>query len=248
MKTYEILFVLFLTALIGCMKGTPKSAELNSTQHFEINQITNTGNILTYDLGYPHIENILESYEHNIKRYANRYGFDWRLILALMNQESRFQIEAVSPMGAYGLMQIMPKTGQEVSSILYIESVKEPEDNIAGGIYYLWWTYSLFMQDPDFGYSKATEDDRLMLALAAYNGGPSRVKAAQDIATYLYLDPYRWSIIRSILPLLSPRYYTLHQYVWESGKPEGGYFSGYMETINYVDSVMEFYSHYQHIF
>ncbi len=248
MKWYEILFVLFLTALIGCMKDTPKSAEIIIAQPLGIDQITNTGNIPAYELGYPHIERILDSYGDIIRRYADRYGFDWRLILALMNQESRFQIEAVSPVGVYGLMQIMPKTGREVSSIIYIENIQDPESNIAGGIHYLWWTYSLLSHENGYSLSRANEEDQLMLALASYNGGLSRVRDAQSIAMYLHLDPNRWSIIRSILPLLSSQYSTLHQCVWEKGKPEGGYFSGYEETINYVDSVMEYYSLYQRIF
>lgn len=164
MKSYEILFVLSLVVLIGCKERTQKATEINSP-YIETKQVPNTDNIPRYVLGYPHIENIIDSYDHTIKRYANRYGFDWRLILAMMNQESRFQVEAISPVGAYGLMQIMPKTGEEIVSTLYIENVNDPEYNSAGGVYYLRWVYSRFMQDQEEEHSKATEEDRLMLAL-----------------------------------------------------------------------------------
>ncbi len=201
------------------------------------------------DLGYPRIERILSSYENTIKRYANRYGFDWRLILAVMNQESRFRVQAVSHRGAYGLMQIMPRTGQDVSAALGIESVQQPEDNIAGGVYYLWRVKSMFTPpDSLVIHTSATEEDIIKLALAAYNGGRTRVYDAQAMAVYLGLDPYRWDVIKDLLPMMSRRYYTLHQYVWENGRPSGGYFYGWPETINYVESVMGYYQHYKVLF
>jgi membrane-bound lytic murein transglycosylase F len=202
------------------------------------------------DLGYPRIGAILDSYEGTIRRYADRYGFDWRLILAVMNQESRFVPHAVSHRGAYGLMQIMPVTGVEVSAKLGIDGVSVPEDNIAGGVYYLWRMHTLFGR-PDA--ASETEDgeesfDRLRLALAAYNGGPSRIGDAQMLARYLNLDPYQWEIIRDLLPMLSRRYTSLHRHVWESGRPSGGWFEGFNETIGYVDRTVEYYSYYRQIF
>jgi soluble lytic murein transglycosylase-like protein len=204
---------------------------------------------LRMDLGYPRIEGFLSTYEQTIRRNSNRYGFDWRLILAVMNQESRFRIQAVSHRGAYGLMQIMPGTGMDVSSELGIDSIRQPENNITGGVYYLWRMRAMFSPpDSDRGNTSATEGDILKLALAAYNGGPSRVRDAQRLAVYLGLDPYRWDVIRDLLPMLERRYYTLHRSVWENGRPTGNYFYGWPETINYVDSVMEYYSYYQAMF
>lgn len=201
------------------------------------------------DLGYPRIERILDSYEETIRRYANRYGFDWRLILAVMNQESRFRIQAVSHRGAYGLMQIMPMTGEEVSAQLGISGISLPEDNIAGGVYYLWRMYTLFHPgDSDTDYDEDIAPDRIRIALAAYNAGPSRIRDAQRLARYLNLDPYSWDIIRNLLPMLSRRHSSLHAYVWEHGRPIGGYFNGYAETINYVDRTMEYYDYYRTIF
>jgi soluble lytic murein transglycosylase-like protein len=212
-------------------------------------QIDELDILMRMDLGYPRIERILNSYEDTIRRYADRYGFDWRLILAVMNQESRFRVQAVSHRGAYGLMQIMPITGKEVSNALGIEGVVIPEDNIAGGVYYLWRMHTLFSKgtvhaDGDIDYSF----DGLRLALAAYNGGPSRIRDAQHLARYLNLDPYRWDTIRDLLPMLSRRYSSLHAYVWDEGIPTGGYFEGYNETLNYVDRTVEYYAYYRQMF
>jgi soluble lytic murein transglycosylase-like protein len=60
-------------------------------------------------------KNIVRTYGPTIKRYAELYGFDWRLILATMKQESRFSPTAESHRGAYGLMQLMPGTGEEIA-------------------------------------------------------------------------------------------------------------------------------------
>lgn len=219
-------------------------------EELSLNDLSQLDYLMRSDLGFPRIERILNSYEQTIKRHSGRYGFDWRFILAVMNQESRFRIQAVSHRGAFGLMQIMPGTGRDVSTALGIEGVRHPEDNIAGGVYYLWRVRSMFNSPSDKADADndAVKEDILRLSLAAYNAGPTRVRDTQRMAGYLGLDPYRWDVIRDLLPMLTRDYYTLHQYIWDSGRPEGGYFYGWPETINYVESVMGYYSYYQQIF
>jgi soluble lytic murein transglycosylase-like protein len=56
----------------------------------------------------PSTEQCIRSYGPAIKRYAGEYGFDWRLVLAIMKQESRYSRNAESHRGAIGLMQLMP--------------------------------------------------------------------------------------------------------------------------------------------
>lgn len=172
-----------------------------------------------------------------IRAYAARYGFDWRLILAVMRQESRFSSTAVSHKGAYGLMQIMPVTGEELAGVLGLEDVTRPQNNIKGGIFYLRQMYDL-MESRD-------ETERLRLSLAAYNAGVARIYDAQQLAAYLQEDPTSWQSIRDALPLLSKRYYTLHQNVWSEAKPTSGWFGDARETVDYVDTIMEFYDDYR---
>lgn len=184
----------------------------------------------------PATQEIIAQYGATVKRYAHEYGFDWRLILAVMKQESRFEPEAESEKGAFGLMQIMPVTGAEVARSLALEDVSNPGENIRAGVYYLRKLYDLF--------DGSNEADRLKLTLASYNAGAGRVYDAQELSAYLQDDPGRWQSVRDALPLLSKRYETLHRSVWPMQKPRNGWFGGSRQTIAYVNAVVEHYETY----
>lgn len=181
----------------------------------------------------PPTERCIRSYGPAIKRYAGRYGFDWRLVLAIMKQESRFSRNAESRRGAIGLMQLMPVTREELAMKLDIEDLSHPEHNIQAGIFYLRKLYDLF--------EGAEEADRLKLTLAAYNAGISRVRDAQALAVHLDDQPMQWQAVKDALPLLSKQFYTLHRTIWGQDKPKSGWFGNSRETIKYVDSVMDYY-------
>ncbi len=176
------------------------------------------------------------AYSDFVKKYSDRYHLDWPLVLAVMRQESRFDQRAVSHVGAYGLMQIMPLTQSELVDKLGVADAASPKNNIRAGVYHLKSMYRAF--------PKANGDDRIELALAAYNAGLKRIVAARDIARYLGQDPNSWETIKSTLPLLSRPYYSLHKNVWNSDRPPCGYFSGYRQTLTYVDNIMAYYDGY----
>jgi membrane-bound lytic murein transglycosylase MltF len=171
-----------------------------------------------------------------IKKYSQEYGIDWVLILAVMNQESRFDHKAVSYMGAYGLMQIMPLTQVELAEKLGVEETSTPRNNIKAGIYHLKWLYGIFGSMP--------REDRTRTTLAAYNAGLRRILDAQRIASYLGNDPNSWISVREALPFLSKRYYTMHSRIWSDGCPPSGYFRNPKQTIDYVDNIMHSYDDY----
>jgi len=175
----------------------------------------------------------IQEYGHVIKANAERYGFDWRLVLAVMKQESGYSHEAESRKGARGLMQIMPTTGGQVAEQLGIEDLNHPNENIRGGIYYLRQLYNYF--------DGLEEEERLKLSLAAYNAGIARIYDAQELAAYLHDDPGQWESIKGALPLLSKRYYTLHRNVWDQERPRAGWFGNANETIGYVENIMRSY-------
>ena len=158
----------------------------------------------------------LDRYLPLVKKYAQEYGVDWVLVLAVMKQESRFDHEAVSYKGAYGLMQIMPLTQIELAEKLGVEETSTPRNNIKAGIYHLKSLYAIFNHIP--------KEDRICLSLAAYNAGFGRILDAQKIASYMGNDPYRWSSIREALPFLTKKSYTLHSRIWSDGCPPSGYF------------------------
>jgi membrane-bound lytic murein transglycosylase F len=183
---------------------------------------------------------VIQSYAGVVKKYAQQYGLDWRLVLAVMKVESKFSYEAESERGAAGLMQIMPVTSNEVAKVLDIEDMAHPMNNIHGGVYYLRKLYNLF--------DGAEEKDRIELTLAAYNAGVGRVYDAQVLAAYLHDDPRKWKSIKEALPLLSKRYYTLHRSVWDQDRPKiAGWFGNSRQTVNYVDRVMETYENYRSV-
>jgi membrane-bound lytic murein transglycosylase F len=183
----------------------------------------------------------IKKYFPIIRKYSKWYGLDWRLIIAQILKESFFKENALSNMGAMGLMQIMPKTAREITSELDIAYIsKDPRENITAGIYHMYKLLQLF---PD-----ADPENRLKLALAAYNAGPARVYDAQDIARFKGLDPNSWEAVKECLPLLTADQWNLHLEVWEQGVPSFGYFYGYDQTIDYVDDIMVKYDILKHMY
>lgn len=100
----------------------------------------------------------VNKYDHLITKAANKYKIDQALIKAVIKAESNFNHQAVSPVGAQGLMQLMPATAYA----LQVEDVFHPENNIEGGARYLRYLLNTYRGD-------------LQLALAAYNAGETAV-------------------------------------------------------------------------
>lgn len=100
---------------------------------------------------------------------SQKLRVDPLLVLAVIYEESSFRMRAVSPVGARGLMQIMPATGRELASTLKFRSYRnqdlfDPVQNVRMGIYYL-------------KYLKKKFQNNKLLFLTAYNLGPNRLSA-----------------------------------------------------------------------
>jgi membrane-bound lytic murein transglycosylase F len=182
----------------------------------------------------PSTKHCIRSYGPTIRRYAGRYGLDWRLILAIMKQESRTSRNAERYRGATGVIELMPVTGEEQVRKPGLEGLAQPEHSIQTVIFYLRNLYDLF--------EGSGEADRLQLMLAAYNAGLVRVHDAQELAAYLHEEPTQWLAVRDALPLLSRQFCTLHRTIWGREKPQSGWFDKSRETIQYVNSVMDNYN------
>jgi membrane-bound lytic murein transglycosylase F len=133
-------------------------------------------------------------------------------------------------------MQVMPAMDSDTSDVISPD-LNVPEDNIRAGISY-------FAQMMDL-FKNTSPDDQIQLALAAYNAGPARIYDAMELAAYIGENPLQWAPVRNALPMLSMRYYSLHQSVWKDGKPKSGYFGDWRQTVSYVENVMKYYNEYQ---
>ena len=102
-------------------------------------------------------------YAAKVHELARRFDLSPALIEALVWQESRWRADAVSPVGARGLAQLMPGTARELGV-----DPGDPFANLEGGARYLREQLDRF-------------DGDLEKALAAYNAGPGRVERANGI-------------------------------------------------------------------
>ena len=137
----------------------------------------------------------LSPYDDLVRKYAEKYGFDWRLIVAQMYQESQFKPGAVSNAGAEGLMQVLPETATTIG----VDNLADPEANIRTGIKYLSLLRSQF--EPDL-----LLEERTWFTLASYNAGPGRVNRARQLAAKMGLDPNHWfgNVEAAMLALAEP--------------------------------------------
>ena len=182
----------------------------------------------------------LKSYGATLRKYSQKYGFDWRLMMAVMRIESRFHPKASSRRGAEGLMQIMPVTQSQIADELGFDELELqiPNKNIHGGIYYLGRIYR------SYEGQGISHENRLRLTLAAYNAGTARIEDARAMAKYMNDNPNEWSAVKSALSLLSRKYSGLHQNIWETGRPASGYYRQWQQTTGYVENVMWYYAEY----
>lgn len=101
-----------------------------------------------------------------IDKYSKQYNSDPLMIAAIIKVESDFDTDAVSPMNAKGLMQIVPDTGKWISERLkeeyHDDKLHDPDYNIHLGAYYYEYLYEHFGD--------------VEIALAAYNGGMGNVE------------------------------------------------------------------------
>jgi soluble lytic murein transglycosylase-like protein len=156
---------------------------------------------------------------------ATTQGLDWRLIAAVIYEESRFNPTACSAKGACGLMQVRPVAAEAVGARRFLS----PDDNVKTGIRYLRYLDEMF---PD-----AEGSDRLSLVLAAYNMGPAHVRDAQVLARRFGYDPNRWEGAMAVmLPLLE-------QPPFFRQLPSG--FANGRQTVAYVRRILERYQRYK---
>ncbi len=176
-------------------------------------------------------------YDDIVKVHAAKLGVDPDFVFALMRQESVFAKDALSPVGATGLMQLMPSTARlelgrlssdyinaaqraELSQVLAHESaLKDPQVNVTLGVHHLWRLMQMY-QSPVF-------------ALTAYNASPAatakwqKTIATDDWLTFIERIPYKET--RAYVKLILRNYfYYKRWYNYPDGKRQ-----------IHIDSVMD---------
>ncbi len=117
------------------------------------------------------------------RKYADQYSLDYLLVLAQGYQESRLKQSARSPVGAVGVMQVMPATGEELG----VGDINQVDPNIHAGVKYI-----RLMIDQNFASDSIDPLNKTLLAFAAYNAGPGRVRRLRSEAAKLGLNPNVW--------------------------------------------------------
>lgn len=119
-----------------------------------------------WEFAYP------QAFQKYVKQYAGEFDVPNEFIWGIMRAESQYKRDVISPVGALGLMQVMPNTGIKISQLIQDKNFKpgdllKPEPAIKVGAKYLQRLMKRF-------------DSNIPLAAAGYNAGPHRVK------TWLY--------------------------------------------------------------
>ena len=127
---------------------------------------------------------------------AERRGIDPLLVAAVVQTESAFDRLAVSPQGALGLMQMMPETAEEFG----VANVYDPSQNLDAGASYLASLLRRF-------------DGDLVLALAAYNAGPGKVRRMGGMPPFRETRKFTENVLRL--------YVEHHRAAWAAVNPRG---------------------------
>lgn len=167
-------------------------------------------------------------YDEMVKKYAKDLGWDWILVKSLVYQESMFNVNNKSWVGASGLMQLMPATAKELG----VTDVHDPEQNIRAGCKYLKRMYSYWDEIPD-------SIQRTKFAMASYNCGYGHIKDAQNLAIKNGKDSLNWDngVDFFVLNLNKREYY--NDEVVEYGYARGS------EPYEYVKDIFERYKNYK---
>ena len=144
------------------------------------------------------------TYDKHFNKYSKRFfgvGFDWQYFKAQAIAESNLNPKAKSHVGAVGIMQIMPRTFEEIShkSKVIQHTPEDPKWNIAAGIWYN-------KQHFDFWQKGRALDERLKFMYGSYNAGRSNLLKAQRQAIDKGMNPRQWESMYTALPLVTGKH------------------------------------------
>jgi membrane-bound lytic murein transglycosylase F len=172
--------------------------------------------------------NNISPYDDLLKEGAAKVGWDWRLLASIVYQESKFQEDAESSRGAYGLMQLMPATAIQFGA----KEFCNPKESIKAGTNYLVWLDKLWAK------KIPNEEERVKFILASYNAGQGHVLDARRLAVKDGKDPQDWSQVEYyLLNKSQPSFY-------KDPVVKSGYCRG-EEPVKYVKEVIIRFEQYK---
>ncbi|MFY8137859.1 MAG: transporter substrate-binding domain-containing protein [Flavobacteriales bacterium] len=173
--------------------------------------------------------NQISPFDSLFKKYAPEIGWDWRLLAAVSYQESRFNPEAQSWSGAFGVMQLMPETAARFDC----DTSQKVEPNIRAAAKYIkhldrFWKDKII--DPN---------ERVKFVLASYNIGPGHILDARAIARHLGKPDTIWTgnVDECLLLKTQEKFYRLDEV-------KHGYCHA-QEPYHFVGKILAVYEHYR---
>jgi membrane-bound lytic murein transglycosylase F len=136
-------------------------------------------------------------YDRHFRKYTKRYfgpGFEWRWFKAQAIAESNLKEDVRSWVNAKGIMQLMPKTFQEIQKKNpSFVNIDDPRWNIAAGVYYDSQLYQKWRAPRPL-------KDHMSFTFASYNAGFRTIVRAQDACKEAGLDENYWHSIKKVAP------------------------------------------------
>lgn len=180
-------------------------------------------------MGKPLSRNDISVYDDIIRKTSKSINWDWRLMAALIYRESKFNPNAISRVGAFGLMQLMPATASRFGA----SPESTPAEQIAAG------ARLIKTLDRQLKSRVPNDEERIKFILAAYNIGLAHIYDALNLAEKYDKNPAVWegNVEYYLLAKSEPEFY--NDPVVKYGRVKG------TETQRFVADVMESYQHFK---
>lgn len=167
------------------------------------------------------LQNRLPQWADSMKQAAFEFDLDWQLLAAISYQESHWEADAKSFTGVRGLMMLTKNTAKDMG----INDREDPQQSIYGGAKYFRMLLDRLPQ-------RIQGEDRLDMALAAYNQGLGHLEDARVLTERMGGDPTKWSDVSKYMPLLSKAQHY--------NRARHGYMRGW-EPVHFVKNVRNYH-------
>jgi membrane-bound lytic murein transglycosylase MltF len=121
----------------------------------------------------------------HFKKYSAQYNLDYLMMAAQGYQESRLDQSVKSPVGAVGIMQVMPATA--AGAPVNIRNIEKEENNIHAGTRLMHFLIEDYFNEPGLD-----TQNRMLFAMASYNAGPAKIARCRTLAKNMSYDPNKW--------------------------------------------------------